>query len=249
MSELISVYEKKVVINSRDVDGKGHCRASAVLCYLQDASAEHSSLCGCGRKELLEQFNVFWMLTRIRVELHRPIRWLEELTIRTWHRGGKGILVYRDYDLLVGGELVGEATALWVLPDIVTRKLLNTRAVHVPALAETANGLPAKTCKLTALHAPETMTEVERRPMRYSDTDVNGHVNNTRYADFCCDAAGMERLPGSAYLSSIEITYHEECMAGETLTISKAETDGALYVHGAGSAGDTRFDGKLTFRV
>jgi medium-chain acyl-[acyl-carrier-protein] hydrolase len=249
MSELVPVYEKLVLINSRDVDGKGHCRASALLCYLQDASAEHSTLCGCGRKELLEQFNVFWMLTRIRVELHRPIRWLEELTIRTWHRGGKGILVYRDYDLLVGDELVGEATALWVLPDMVTRKLLNTRLVQVPALAETANGLPPKACKLTALHAPENLTEQEKRPMRYSDTDVNGHVNNTRYADFCCDAAQMERLPGSAYLSSLEITYHEECMAGEILTISKANADGALYVHGAGADGDARFDGKMTFRV
>lgn len=249
MSELLAVYNKKVTINSRDVDGKGHCRASALLCYLQDASAEHSSLCGCGRRELMEQFNVFWMLTRISVELKRPVRWLEELTIRTWHRGGKGILVYRDYDLLVGDELVGEATALWVLPNMLTKKLLNTKLVQIPALNETANGLPPKKQKLTALHTPETMIEVEKRPMRYSDTDVNGHVNNTRYADFCCDAARMEQLPGSAYLASIEITYHEECMAGELLTISKADVDGATCIHGASADGEARFDGRLTFRI
>ena len=44
--EYPKIYDKRVVINSRDVDGAGECKASALLAYLQDASAEHTSLCG-----------------------------------------------------------------------------------------------------------------------------------------------------------------------------------------------------------
>ena len=88
--EYPKIYDKRVVINSRDVDGVGECKASALLAYLQDASAEHTSLCGCSRKEMVERYNVFWMLTRIRLQLTRPVRWLEELTVRTGHRGAGG---------------------------------------------------------------------------------------------------------------------------------------------------------------
>ena len=43
--------------------------------------------------------------------------------------------------------------------------------------------------------------------MRYSDTDINGHVNNTRYADFVCDALELENLSQDRFLSQMQIGY------------------------------------------
>lgn len=242
-----NIYEKNVIVNSRDVDGAGHCRASALLAYLQDASAEHSALCGCDRKRLVERYHVFWMLTRIKVHLERPICWLDHLTIRTGHRGAKGILLYRDYELLVDSTLVGDACALWVLPDLNTRKLLNTSTTPIPELAASAGGLTPRIRHLTALHPPADLPLMEARLMRYSDTDVNGHVNNTKYADFACDALNMEGLSQEQYLGGLEITYHEECMPGETLLLSGGGAGEAMFVHGAGAEGSSRFDARLTF--
>ena len=236
------IYEKKVIINSRDVDGAGHCKASALLGYLQDASAEHSSVCGCGRKEMVERFNVFWMLTRIQLRLMRPIRWLDALTIRTGPRVGKGILLYRDYELWVEHQEVGYACALWVLSDLETRKLLNVTQTPIPELTASAGGLVPKIRHLTALHPPKELTLVEKRKMRYSDTDVNGHVNNTRYADFACDAMELDRRPQNCFLSGLEITYHQECMAGEQIQISRAVTEQNCFVHGCDLQDDARFD-------
>lgn len=240
--EYPKIYDKRVVINSRDVDGAGECKASALLAYLQDASAEHTSLCGCSRKEMVERYNVFWMLTRIRLQLTRPVRWLEELTVRTGHRGGRGILLYRDYELYASGERVGEACGLWVLADLDTRKLMDLSCTPIPALTETAGGLPPVIRRLTALHPPREMEEVERRRMRYSDTDVNGHINNTRYADFACDALALEGRGQGTFLSGLEITYHAECMPGEEIRISRAQRPEGSFVHGEGPAGDARFD-------
>ena len=239
------VYEKTICINSRDVDGCGHCRASALLGYLQDASAEHTVLCGCDRREMMERYHVFWMLARIWVRLRRPIRWLDSVTIRTWHRGGKGVLIYRDYDILVDGEVVGEAVALWVLPDFETRKLLNTRNVLIPELVGSAGGLPPKSKTLAALRAPDGIVEAARREMRYSDTDVNGHVNNTKYADFCCDLLRMDQRKPSVFWSELEITYHAECMPGGFLVLCLAEQDGAAFVHGESDLRQAKFDAKI----
>ena len=55
--------------------------------------------------------------------------------------------------------------------------------------------------------------------MGYSDTDINGHVNNTRYADFVCDALRLEGLPRSRFLSELQIGYTAESRAGDVLTL------------------------------
>lgn len=238
----LKVYEKTVIINSRDVDGAGHCKASAILGYLQDASAEHTAVCGCGRKEMVERYNVFWMLTRIQLQLTSPIRWLDKLTIRTGHRGGRGILLYRDYELLVEGREVGNACALWVLADLNTRKLLNVTQTPIPELIESAGGMTPKIRRLTALHPPKELINVETRMMRYSDTDVNGHINNTKYADFACDAMELEHRPEGCFLSGLEITYHQECLPGEPIDILKADTQDGCFVHGEGADLSDRFD-------
>lgn len=51
--------------------------------------------------------------------------------------------------------------------------------------------------------------------MHYSDTDVNGHVNNTRYADFACDAVELDRLPENQFLTEMQIGYLAECRRGD----------------------------------
>lgn len=245
----LNVYEKKVIINSRDVDGMGHCKASALLGYLQDASAAHTMLCGCGRKEMVARYNVFWMLTRIQVQLERPIRWLDELTIRTCHRSARGILLYRDYEMTVGSQYVGTACALWVLPDLQTRKLLNVTHTPIVELKETVGGLTPRIRKLTALHTPDDLTFVEDRLMRYSDTDVNAHVNNTKYADFACDALDLAARREGEFISELEITYHEECQPGERIRISTANIQPDQFVHGEGADRVSRFDVRLRLDI
>lgn len=98
--------------------------------------------------------------------------------------------MYRDFDLLAGGVPVGEAVSAWVLAGVEDRKLL--RLSQMRELEGTEGGGLCKQLTLSKLRMPGEMEERDRRRMGYSDTDINGHVNNTRYADFCmrCPAAG-----------------------------------------------------------
>ena len=107
-------FEYERTVDSRDVDGWGRCRPSAVLGYLQEAATLAAEDGGFGREKTLE-YHAFWMLARIWFRLDRPLRWEEKVTVRTWHRGSKTALMYRDFDLLAGGVPVGEAVSAWVL--------------------------------------------------------------------------------------------------------------------------------------
>lgn len=238
-------YEHTLLIDSRDVDGRGHCRASALLGHMQEAATQAAEQGGFGRNELMERYNGFWMLTRMWFQLDRPLRWEEELTIRTWHRGGKRATMYRDYDLYVAGEKVGEGVSAWVLADLETRRLL--RLDKVKEFEGTDGGELNKERTLTKLRCPEVLTQVERRPMRYSDTDINGHVNNTRYADFVCDALEMDKLPEGQFVSQMQIGYLAECRPGELLTIETGTENQRHYVCGLDANGKPRFEAELFF--
>ena len=83
--------------------------------------------------------------------------------------------------------------------------------------------------------------------MRYSDTDINGHVNNTRYADFVCDALRLEGLPRSRFLSELQIGYTAESRAGDVLTLEVGEQGGQHFVKGVDEAGKTHFEAAAKF--
>ena len=185
-------YEMTLPIDSRDVDGNGYCKASALLGHIQEAATQAAEHGGFGRAMTTDGYHAFWMLTRVWYQLRRPLRWEEPLTIRTWHRGDKGATMYRDYDLFVDGEAVGECVSAWVLASMDTRQIIRLATVH--ELDGTGGGELCKSKKLSKLRLPQNLELAGRRKLRYSDTDLNGHVNNTRYADFACDALEMERL-------------------------------------------------------
>lgn len=239
------IFEQEFRVDSREVDGQNQCRPSALLGYLQEIATLHALELHVSREEMLERYNVFWMLARIWYRMERPLSWDERVTIRTWHRGGKGAVMYRDFDLLSGGKLIGEAVSSWVLADLETRKLF--RLSKASELEHTDGGALCKKIHLNRLKMPGELTLAEERVIHYSDADINGHVNNTRYADFACDALHMERRPEGAFVSSMQLSYLKECRPGESLLMRVGHAEDQCFVQGDGTEGAARFDAMLTF--
>ena len=238
-------YEMTLPIDSRDADGNGFCKASALLGHIQEAATQAAEHGGFGRTLTSEGYRAFWMLTRVWFRLRRPLRWEEPLTIRTWHRGSRGASMYRDYDLFVRGEPVGECVSAWVLASLEDRQLI--RMSSIPELAGTGGGALCKDRKLSRLRLPPEMVLSDRRKLRYSDTDLNGHVNNTRYADFACDAVDMERLEQDRFLAEMQIGYLAECRPGEELRLLTGRDGDVRFVQGMDESGKSRFEASLIF--
>lgn len=172
--------------------------------------------------------------------LERPLRWGEELTVRTWHRGGRGAIMYRDFDLLVGGHRVGESVSAWVMMNRDTGRIVKLSTVS--ELRETGGGSLCKERTLSKIRFPQGMAPVERRLMRYSDSDINGHVNNTKYADFVCDAIHLDRREKGEFVSEIQIGYLAQCWPNEEIEIRTARWDGGWFVGGEDEACTPRFE-------
>ena len=61
--------------------------------------------------------------------------------------------------------------------------------------------------------APEDCETLGTQTAAYSRCDMNGHLNNTRYADIVCDAVPWQ-VWDSAQISDFIISYHREVPRG-----------------------------------
>ena len=239
------VYENTYRIGAQNVDRHNHCRPAAALSCLQEAATYAAIDLNISRDVMLRKYNVFWMLARIWFRLERPLGWDEALTVRTWHRGGKGVAMYRDFDLYVGDELVGEAVSTWVLADYDTHKMF--RLSTVKEFESTSGGPLCKSKLLGKIPMPEELTLSYSRRMGYSDTDINGHVNNCRYADLVCDALPIDVFDGKQFLSEMQLGYLAECLPGDLLHLQAGQGEGQHFVQGIDDGAVSRFQASLRF--
>ena len=235
------ILKKTYLLTASDVDCHGLCRTSALLQYLQNMATEHAIILELSGERMMAEYNAVWMMVRLHVTLERPIRWPGELTIHTYHRGvtERTAIVFRDFDLFVGEERIGEATVSWVLADIRDRKILKPGNIPFlltsPRPAEVKDRIPAK------VKAPPEMAKALVRTVTYSDTDINGHMNNTKYADVACDAIRYERCKGQ-FISEMQVNYVRECFPGDEIIVLRGAADDTHYIRGTDAEDHIRFE-------
>ncbi|MCD7946843.1 MAG: thioesterase [Oscillospiraceae bacterium] len=237
-------YDETHTISTRDAGLYNQCRPSALLGILQDTATNAALSIHLDQYALLAQYNVIWMLARIWFRLERPLFHCDEILIRTWHRGNRRATIYRDFDIYQNGVKIGEAVSNWVLADQGTRKLF--RPTNIPAFLTTDGGALCKEIILNKLRMPQQIAQVPSHTFHFSDIDLNGHVNNVKYADVVCDALALDRSLDGHFVSSFQINYLAECRCGETMTLYAGEQDGVSYAGGTDRDGNERFVGALT---
>ena len=113
-----------------------------LLHNLEETAALHTIELGIPRPVMVERYGVVWMIVRSWMQLDKQPDPASDLTVRTWHRGMTGSMIYRDFDLIQNGERIGQAVQTWVLVDIGSRTLFRMSKV-----AELANSPRPETVK------------------------------------------------------------------------------------------------------
>ncbi len=229
-------------VTSADTDAAYEYKASGLFVLLQKVMSQHARNLILNRDEIIGKYNCCWMALRTRLKMYRPIIWAETVTAKTVIRKPVGKRLHWDCYLYVGDQLVGEATSIWVMVNLTTRK---TRIIEGLPEFPSENPQGAMTETLPRIQFPDNMELFDQRKLYYSDTDVNGHLNNTRYVDLACDAAELHLRPQGVFLEEILISYVDECFAGETISLYRGKEDGFLFIHGVGPDGTDRFDCKI----
>ena len=239
------IYTRTMEIGSSSVDLYDNIRPAAMLQMLQELGTDHAAVLHMDRDYLVEEYHACWILARVWYRVTRPLHAGEQLTISTWHRGASSLIVYRDYDLFVGNEQVGEAVAAWVVADIDNRKMLRPSSIENIAISAPPDQVKERQLRL--IRCPKDKKHVYDRTVRYSDLDVNGHMNNTRYADVLADSLAAQELEGR-FISELQLNYSQECKEGETMEISRLLEENRCYIDGCSDDGKRRFEATVQFQ-
>lgn len=215
-------WSKQLEIQSQDVDGTSLLTMHAFMCLAQEAAHQHSTHLGFGYEVLFNK-QLIWVLSRFKSRVFRMPRWQEKVIFKTWHKGGKGIFFIRDYELLSEtGELLIAATSSWLIIDINLRKIVRANdVVYELGAADSVIHKDILSPFVKKIPIPNNLEFCYNRKVRFSDIDMNGHVNNARYSEWVMDTLSLENvfLDGGKQISNFELTLNNEAYLNEEIAI------------------------------
>lgn len=236
------IYKQQFTLSNIHVDRYGRATPAALLYLVQEAAGQHCALLQVDYDTLSHQ-NLFWAVTRNRVQVTRLPRLGETVTVETWPMPTTRVAFPRSvvaYD--ENHQELFRSISLWVLMDCRTRGMLLPGKSGI-----TVNG----TLLGTELDAPRAiatrpMADTVTKTVGYTFLDRNGHMNNTRYLDWVCDL-----LPSQFHrdhpVREFTVCYMNEAREGEQIALSYELTDGPVLTVDAQRDGNRIFSALLEF--
>jgi acyl-ACP thioesterase len=152
-----------------DVNTGNRLRLDAVACYLQDVAGDDVDDAGLAGA---------WVVRRTALAITRFPRYGEEVAITTFCSGTGSRWAERRTIMLVDGEPVVDAVAIWVYVDQAGRPApLEDRFFENYGEAAGSRRVSGR----LRLPPPEDGLTPRRWPARATDFDVLGHMNNAAY--------------------------------------------------------------------
>ncbi len=225
---MLNNIEKEYVLRTSDFNPQEIIRSSSILDLFQDVAGYHSSFLGCGLSDFSKK-GLCWVLVGVRFEKLKNFQMFSKVKVKTWPLKPSFVKFRREY--LVYDEndnLLCKGDSMWTIIDMKTRKIVS--------LSDVYNGLmdyreeKSLTERFTKINLPkeDQFKLCGIREVTRSDLDMNGHVNNIRYANFTVDV--LEEDVDS--YKNFSIDYNKELLFGESVTLYRADEDGKIFIKG-----------------
>ena len=109
------------------------------------------------------------------------------------------------------GNIIIKAISTWVLLDKNTRRIKRSNFIALPYVNVNKSALDYK---LKKLNPYQDLVYVYSKMIGYSDIDINGHLNNSKYLDFIIDCFTFQEHQEHT-IKSIEVNFINEALPGD----------------------------------
>lgn len=211
------VVETNRRVRLGDVAPSGRARLDAIARYLQDIARDDSS-----QTDLENAMG--WVVRRTLIEVHRAPTLEEWLDLATWCSGHGGRWAERRTEIRGERGAEVDSVTLWVHVDPATGRPMRLGERFFAIWGEAAGGrrVSARTA-LDPVPAPGSSTRTW--PLRVSDLDVLGHMNNAAHWAAVEDAIGAAGPPP---MLRAELEHGVGVEAHNDLVLHVATTEGGL---------------------
>lgn len=221
-----SIYTEQLRIRSYHTDVHRVLTIPKLCSFFQEVAGNHTVACGLGW-EMMQEQSIFWVLSRLKIEVTRMPAWQELITIRTWSNGLTGLQAIRFFEVLDsdGQELV-RAISMWVMMNTQTRRLVRPGEYMKDFPLCDDRLFEADPEKLPALENPEAFPAFA---VSYTETDMNRHMNNVSYIDRVLNTFEFDFLKAHR-MTHFEINFLKEARPGEEIGVNRQQTGPLNYL-------------------
>ena len=198
------------------VDFTGRLTMGVLGNHLLNCAGFHASERGFGIAEINEN-HYTWVLSRLAIELEDMPRQYEDFSINTWIENVYRLFTDRNFELVnKDGKTIGYARSVWAMISMETRKPADLISLHGNNLGQYVSDQECPIDKpgriKVSVDAP-----VEEYQTRYSDIDINGHVNSIKYIEHILDLFPMDTFK-EKQVKRFEMAYVAESYYGDVLS-------------------------------
>ena len=207
------------------LDFRGRVTIPMIGNYLIHVASSHAAERGFGFNDMSERHTA-WVLSRLAIEMIEYPAMSEPITLYTWVDEVGRLFTSRCFELVDGnGKTFGYARSIWAAIDVETRR---PTLLDIARLSAYVTDRPCPIEKPGKIAAVENETEGVPYFIKYSDLDINGHLNSIKYMEHLLDLFDLD-LFKTKDIKRFEIAYQSEGKYGMKLMLYKREADNGKY--------------------
>ena len=227
------VYEKDAKISFYDLDARGDVKLTALLKHINLAAGANAEDIGAGL-DVTVPLGIAFVIQRFAVRIFKWPVYCQTVSIRTWPAEITKGTFRRNGDMWdKEGNKLAEWTGLWVLIGIKERKVRRPKTLPIEF---PANGAMGVTIEAHKIKVPEDEQLIASYPhvMRFSEADINEHMNNAIYGDLI---SNVLEISGSALSHTpkwqeVQFNYLSEVKVGEEVDVQCRQAGNNMYISG-----------------
>lgn len=228
MNDLISlfpdnerIYKRAFTVRYSEVNKFGIIMLRSIFDYLQQTAAEHANKLGFGMQSLYSN-GMIWVLSKMSINISGSFRPEQKITVCTYPSGVERIFFRREFEIVDSEthEVLVRASSYWLLLDKdklrpLRRDVLEGVSLENPDLPIFIHDFPSPEQTLT------DMNEMFNAQVKFSQMDINQHLNNAQYANWIEDAV-YEKLETSFMFKEVHVNFIQAQKFPDIITTSLA---------------------------
>jgi len=210
------LWNDRYTVRSCDADTEKRLTLMSLCNYFQESAWRHAERCDFGYKSLAEK-GLFWVLSRLHIEISSLPVWQQPFTVETWAKGTRGVFALRDFQVEdEQGVVMVRATSGWLILDAERRRPRRLTAFEktMPFLSERH----ASTDPLDKIEQPERPDKKGEITVQYCDLDLNRHTNSSRYIEWILNGVSEGGYP-SEKIVRFSVNYLAESVYGDRIVL------------------------------